>query len=61
MTVGVPALTKWSRLVPNIPTHDTWLRSRIFCSFTLWIFVPACLTRWTIRRGSFRVRIKYRT
>jgi len=26
---GGPISSKQSRLVPNIPIHDTWLRSRI--------------------------------
>jgi len=40
-------------VVPNIPTHDTWLSSRMIYLSKFWIFLLACLNRCTIWRGSF--------
>ena len=37
---------KYSRIVPNIPTHDTWLSS-IICSTKFWMFLLAFLIKCT--------------
>jgi len=44
-------------VIPNIPTHDIWLNSKIVCSSKIRIFLFAILIRCIIRRGTFFLRI----
>jgi len=50
-------LGKVDHVIPNIPTHDIWQKSRIICSSKIRIFMLAILIRCIIRRGTFFLRI----